>query len=234
MRQKMVFDDVAEYEKFNKMYNSYIEKGYSSEKALAATKEAFWPTKELSPEGKKAYADYIFNYGLTPEDAYILASRRKATEKKVEKEEPKKNEAPAVKSWFEDWINPVTGMKDWMDTLRPFNRFFDDDSFFKGFGIPCWLDYRSKDKANEEKKCKCTCSEKKEDKASAPAPKGADIVNDEIRKVLNSLPKEEVNDKNTKVNIVKNDPNDYEFNVDHTSADGKSYFHCSKKVTKSC
>ena len=222
MTQKMVFDDAAEFERFQKLYNSYLNEGYSEQKALAMTKEAFWPTKPLSEEGRKAYDKYIFETGLNPEEAYILASR-----KSVEKKEEKK-EVPAVKNWMEDWINPIG--KNWMDTFKPFNKFF-DDSFFKDFGAPCWLDWGKK---KDEDKCKCSCEKKEEKASTAPArPKGADIVNDEVKKVLNILPKEEVNDKNTKVNIVKSDPNDWEFKVEHKSPDGKSHYFYSQKVVKS-
>lgn len=236
MTQKMFFDDVAEYERFNKMYNDYIQKGVESTKALAMTKEAFWPTKELSKEGRKAYDDYIFKFGLSPEDAYILASRKKDAPKVEEKTEPKeekKAEAPAPKSWFEDWINPMFDAEKWFDTLKPFNSLL-DDSFIKKFATPCWIDFWDEHKPHGNGKCKCNREGevKQTDNAVAKPNKGLDIVNDEIRKVLGEIPKEEVNAENTKVNIVKSDPNDYEYKVDHSSPDGKSKFHCHKIFRK--
>lgn len=229
MTQKMIFDDVAEYERFNKMYNDYIQNGIEASKALAMTKEAFWPSKNLSEKGRKLYDDYIFKYGLSPEDAYILASRKGETKEKadkiVEKKKAESNET-AVQKWLNDWTIPADR---WLDTLKPFNKFF-DDSFFKEFGMPCWLDWngRRRNDQNKEKKgsCKCGCEDSK------PALKGENIVNDEIKKVLGDIPKEEVNEKNTKVKIVKNDPNDYEYKVDHTSPDGKSNFYCHKIFKK--
>lgn len=236
MIEKRVFENVAEYERFNKMYNDYIQQGVEATKALDLTREAFCPSKKLSEVGRKAYDDYIFKYGLNPEDAYILASRKEAVKpaEKVEekKEEKKEEKSPAVKSFFDDWFAPV---KDWTDMLQPVDRLF-KDSFVKDFGMPCWMDWwdgrKRRGQKNDEKGHNCCGCEKKEEKAPARTNAGVDIVNDEIKKVLNSLPKEEVNSKTTKVNILKNDPNDYEFNVDHTSADGKSHFHCSKKFYK--
>ena len=229
MTQKMVFDDAAEFERFQKLYNSYLNGGYSEQKALALTKEAFWPTKPLTEEERKAYDRYIFEIGLTPEEAYILASK-KPLEKKEEKEE-KKEEVPAVKHWMEDWINPIE--KNWLDTFKPFNKFF-DESFFKDFGAPCWLDWGREKKKNDNCKCSCEKKEEKPASASAPAkPKGAAIVDDEVKKILNMLPKEEVNDKNTKVNIIKSEPNDWEFKVEHNSPDGRCHYFCSQKVVKS-
>lgn len=232
MIEKRVFENVAEYEKFNKMYNDYISKGLDSTKALNLTREAFCPSRKMSDECRKMYDDYIFKYGLSPEDAYILASR-KNMEKSVEsKKEDKKDNIPAVNSFFDDWVSPV---RDWKDMLRPFNRFF-EDSLFKDFGMPCWIDWRNSSKKSSSEKCQCGCeTKKKEEKEKTPARKctGCDIVNDEIKKVLDSFPKDQVNDKTTKVDIVKNDPNDYEFKIDHTSADGSSHFHCTKKFYKS-
>ena len=237
MIEKRVFENVAEYERFNKMYNDYIQQGVEATKALDLTREAFCPSKKLSEAGRKAYDNYIFKYGLNPEDAYILASRKeevKSAEKVEEKKEEKKEErSPAVKSFFDDWFAPV---KDWTDMLQPIDRLF-NDSFMKDFGMPCWIDWwndrkpKLQNTKKAEEKCQCEC-ERKEEKSPVKTTKAVDIVNDEIKKVLNSLPKEEVNSKTTKVNILKNDPNDYEFNVDHTSADGKSHFHCTKKFYK--
>lgn len=236
MTQKMVFDDAAEFEKFNKMYQEYLNKGVESKKALAMTKEAFWPTKTLSEEGRKLYDDYVFNYGLSPEDAYILASRKnvaKSSESVESKKEEKKEEkTPAVKSFFDDWFAPV---KDWTDMLQPVDKLF-KESFVKDFGMPCWMDWwddrkRHGQKNDEKGKHRCGC-EKKEETTPAKSNSGVDIVNDEIKKVLNSFPSEEINSKTTKVNILKNDPNDYEFKVDHTSTDGRSHFHCTKKFYK--
>lgn len=234
MIEKRVFENVAEYEKFNKMYNDYLSKGLDSTKALNLTREAFCPSRKMSDECRKMYDDYIFKYGLSPEDAYILASR-KNVEKSVEsKKEDKKDNIPAVNSFFDDWVAPV---KDWKDMLRPFNKFF-DDSIFKEFGLPCWIDWWDKrdcqqQKRNGQRNGQCACKDREEEKSPAKPSKALDIVNDEIKKVLNSLPKDQVNDKTTKVDIVKNDPNDYEFKIDHTSADGKSHFHCTKKFYKS-
>jgi len=254
MRQKMVFDDVTEYEKFNKMYNGYIQNGVEASRALAMTKEAFWPTKPLTEEGKKAYNDYIFKFGLTPDDAYILASRKDAMRPETPKvseapkaqaapEAPKvsvreeESEAPATKSWLEDWFNPMG--RNWLDTFKPFNKFFEEQPFFKDFSTPCWLDFgngrqnRKQAGGQQGQHGQCNCKGKQENAPANVAPKGASIVDDEIKKVLNSLPKEEVNEKNTKVNIVRNEPNNWEFKVDHTSPDGKSHYWCSQKVVKS-
>ena len=236
MKLKMCFDDVSEYEKFNKMYQNYIQNGVEATKALDMTKEAFWPSKSLSEEARKIYDDYIFKFGLNPEDAYILASRKndvKSEQSKVsESSEEKKTEAPVAKSWFEDWINPVAGMKDWMDTLRPFNKFF-EDSFVKNFGTPCWIDFHNGEKKqSKEEKGHCNRHGQKECNSIAKPNKGIDIVNDEIKKVLGDIPKEEVNEKNTRVNIVKNDPDNYEYKINHSSPDGKSNFFCHKIFRK--
>jgi hypothetical protein len=231
----MVFDTVAEYERFNKMYRDYMEKGIDSTKAFEMAKEAFCPSKPLSEEGRKIYDDYIFKFGLSPEDAYILASRKNGSGqveeqgKEIEKKKVEEQTSP-VKKWLDEWTVPADK---WFDTLMPFNRFF-NDSFFKNFGMPCWLDWNKQHnadkKSDKEEKCQCKCDNSKLD--SKPAVCGSDIVNDEIKKVLGEIPKEEVNAKNTKVNIVKSDPDDYEYKVDHTSSDGKSNFFCHKIYKK--
>lgn len=255
MTQKMVFDDVAEYEKFNKMYNGYIQNGVEASRALAMTKEAFWPTKPLSEEGRRVYDEYVFKFGLAPDDAYVLASRQnverpdtyrmsESTTEKKASEAPKKasetaetEKTPVVKSWLEDWFNPIG--RNWLDTFKPFNKFFEEQPFFKDFSTPCWLDFgdgrqnRKQSGGQQGQHGQCKCKGKQENAPASVAPKGASIVDDEIKKVLNSLPKEEVNEKNTKVNIVRNEPNNWEFKIDHTSPDGKSHYWCSQKVVKS-
>jgi len=67
--------------------------------------------------------------------------------------------------------------------------------------------------------------------ADAPSRRVSDEVDREVKKILDGIPSDEISDANTKVKIIKDEPNNYEFKVNHVSPDGKSTYTAHCKTT---
>ena len=235
---EMKFKDAAEFEKFSKTYQEHLKSGLSSEEAMAETRAEFWPEEGLTEEERKAYRRYVDVNRLSSEEALHLAKRKAPEAKPAEKKEEPKRKADLldVTKWYDDWMG--SAWKTWMDRFKPLTGVFDDD-FFGHFGRD-WLDWDGLGRYRKGLGCSCGCGNEKKDKApakkeesAAPAKPVDDAVEKEVKKVLDSIPSDEVNDQNTKVKIFRNKPDDYEFKIDHTSPNGSTFSSYTRKYVKS-
>ena len=233
---EMKFKDAAEFEKFSKAYQEHMKGGLSSEDAMAKTRQEFWPEEGLSEDELKAYRRYVNVNKLSSAEALHLVKMNHPAEKKDEgRTEPKrKADMLDVTKWYDDWTG--NAWKAWMDKFKPLTGFFEDD-FFKSFGRD-WLEWDGFERHRKGLGCSCGCEGKKDkavkkDEAKALAKPVDGAVEKEVKKILDSIPSDEVNDQNTKVKIYRNDPNDYEFKVDHTSPNGSTFSSYTRKYVKS-
>ena len=238
---EMNFKDASEFDRFSTVYRNHLMQGMASDEALAAARKEFWPEESLSEQEREAYRKYVSVNGLSPEEALHLVKMKKDApkEKDESKKEPAKDERKAslldVSKWYNDWAG--NAWKSWMDRFEPLNGFF-DDGFFKNFERD-FFDWGSFDRA-KKLGCSCGCKDKKKDAsleekkaAQTPAKPVDKAVENEVKKVLDTLPKDEVSDTNTKVKILKSDPNDYEFKVEHNSPDGSRFSSYTRRYIKS-
>lgn len=234
------FANAADYEKFSDAYQEYLRRGYSPQASYEKASALLEQASEMDGLTKKLYDSYVRRNGLEPDEALALAKIKAKTMKdapeEAKEEEKKESDVPSlnVGGWYDDYFG--NALKSLTDRLSPFSWFLDDfDSRFWGMPSP----FR-----RGRGKCSCKCGEKKPaEKKEASAEKESKelsisskpidkAVEKEVRKVLDTLPKEEVSDENTKVKITKSDPNDYEFKVEHTSPNGSSFSSYTRKCVK--
>ncbi len=236
---EMNFKDASEFDRFSTVYRNHMMQGMSSDEALATARKEFWPEESLSEQEREAYRKYVSVNGLTPKEALHLVKMDKEAPKAKDesKKEPAKDERKAslldVSKWYNDWAG--NAWKGWMDRFEPLSGFF-EDGFFKNFERD-FFDWGGFDTAKGHG---CRCRNGKKEPAAAekkpsqvPAKPVNEVVEKEVKKVLDTLPKDEVSDANTKVKILKSDPNDYEFKVEHSSPDGSSFSSYTRRCIKS-
>ena len=230
----MEFKNAADYAKFNDAYQEYLRRGYSPEASYEKAEKVLAMASDVDELTQKLYSQYVSRHGLEPDEAMTLAKMKakEAKDKPQEEanEEPKTKERPSfdVTKWYEDWVGDA--WRSWADRFKPVTGFF-DESFFNDFEN--LLGWNKPAKGKGECKCKGKCNAPAKKEASVPSKPVDQTVEKEVKKVLDSLPKGEVNDANTQVKITKSDPNDYEFQVEHKSPDGSSFSSYTRKYVKS-
>lgn len=232
----MEFKNASDFEKFNDAYQEYLRRGYSHEASYEKAEKVLAMASGIDNLTQKLYDRYVSRHGLEPDEALALA-KVKAKEAKdspeEQKKEEKKSETPSlnITKWYDDWAG--NAWKAWSDRFKPVTGFFDDD-FFKDFETMLGWRRPQGGKGKGECKCKGKCDVPVKKETSVPSKPVDENVEKEVKKVLDTLPKGEVNDTNTQVKITKGDPNDYEFRVEHRSPDGSSFSSYTRKyVNKS-
>lgn len=233
----MEFKNASDFEKFNDAYQEYLRRGYSHEASYEKAEKVLSMASDIDELTQKFYEQYVNRHGLEPDEALALAKVKAKEAKDKPQEEKKKEETPSlnITKWYDDWAG--NAWKSWADRFKPVTGFFDDD-FFKDFeDLLGWRRGNAAPKGRRQGECKC----KGKENCNAPAKKDASVpskqidkkVENEVKKVLDTLPEGEVNDTNTQVKITKGDPNDYEFRVEHRSPDGSSFSSYTRKYVKS-
>lgn len=229
----MEFKNASDFEKFNDAYQEYLRRGYSHEASYEKAEKVLSMASDIDELTQKFYEQYVNRHGLEPDEALALAKvKAKEAKDNPQEQKEKKEETPSlnITKWYDDWAG--NAWKSWADRFKPVTGFFDDD-FFKDFED--LLGWRKPVSGKGQGGCKCKC------KGGVPAKKEASVpskqidkkVENEVKKVLDTLPEGEVNDTNTQVKITKGDPNDYEFKVEHRSPDGSSFSSYTRKYVKS-
>ena len=237
------FTNAADYEKFSDAYQEYLRRGYSPEASYEKASALLEQASEMDGITRKLYGSYVRRNGLEPDEALALAKvkAKELKDKPEEKSAERKSEnVPSlnVTKWYDDFFG--NALKPFTKRVSPFSWFFDDafgnDLYRRLFE---WeTPFGSCGCGNDS--CKCGSSKKEEGKDEKKETKKdiaqskpiSKAVEKEVQKVLDSLPKGEVSDENTKVKITKSDPNDYEFSVEHTSPNGSSFSSYTKRCVK--
>lgn len=233
----MEFKNASDFEKFNDAYQEYLRRGYSHEASYEKAEKVLSMAADIDDLTQKFYEQYVNRHGLEPDEALALAKVKAKEAKDKPQEEKKKEETPSlnITKWYDDWAG--NAWKSWADRFKPVTGFFDDD-FFKDFeDLLGWRRGNVAPKGRRHSECKCrgkeTCNAPVKKDASVPSKQIDKQVENEVKKVLDTLPEGEVNDTNTQVKITKGDPNDYEFRVEHRSPDGSSFSSYTRKYVKS-
>ena len=200
----MEFKNASDFEKFNDAYQEYLRRGYSHEASYEKAEKVLSMASDIDELTQKFYEQYVSRHGLEPDEALALAKvKAKEAKDNPQEQKEKKEEKPSLN----------------------ITKWYDEDL----------LGWRKPVSGKGQGGCKCKC------KGGVPAKKEASVpskqidkkVENEVKKVLDTLPEGEVNDTNTQVKITKGDPNDYEFRVEHRSPDGSSFSSYTRKYVKS-